>query len=315
MIHGKILIEKVSTNREKWLELKKNTVGASEINTICGLNKFKTRLQLWAEKTGRAEPEPENEYMRLGTYMEPFIVQMFERAQNAAVIRPDCMYRHPELEWATCTPDGLVIAKEGQRTDEPFAPQLLECKNVNYRSAPAWEDGIPNYAHMQTIWGMGVLGLQAGFVAALVGADANQFHAKPVQYAAELFEQMVELGAQFMHMVKTDTPPEASAEDMSLLKSLQKKNAGEILVLDSVEDLKLFIDYDLRKKRYAKSKKEMETDEKDMKNVEAKIRQRMGSASEVKCGQFVYRTTLVDKKPYMVNPKPYYLGNLSEQEA
>ena len=43
--------------REEWLAQRLTGLGASECATVLGLNPFQSPFQLWAEKTGVAEPE------------------------------------------------------------------------------------------------------------------------------------------------------------------------------------------------------------------------------------------------------------------
>lgn len=318
----KIKMIGTSQDRAGWLAHRLSTIGGSEISTICGLNKYKTRLQLWAEKTGKLEPELENDAMRLGSHMEPFIVKQFARTEKKVVVRPDILFEHKSIPWATCTPDGLVEADDpqgnwsvseakGGTLDGSGIVGMLECKNVNYRGAQYWEDQIPTAAHMQTVWGLGVLGLEAGYVAALIGADANSFVCKPVQFSAELFDQMLGLGEQFMNFVKTDTPPEASAvADMSLIEKLNPRKAGKIITFTEKADLELFCEFQLRKQREAKSKEAYENDEKDRKIVEAKIRQKMGDATIAVCSDFTYKLSEVNKPSQMMKAQHYFVGRL-----
>lgn len=43
-------------NKEEWLKWRSTGLGGSDVATICGLNKYKSPLQLWLEKTGQVEP-------------------------------------------------------------------------------------------------------------------------------------------------------------------------------------------------------------------------------------------------------------------
>lgn len=43
--------------REAWLTLRRGGIGGSDAGTVLGLNKYKTNLELWEEKTGRAQSE------------------------------------------------------------------------------------------------------------------------------------------------------------------------------------------------------------------------------------------------------------------
>lgn len=64
--------------REAWLKLRLNGIGGSDAGTVLGLNKYKTNLELWEEKTGRAESEfTGNEATRYGQKAEEHIRALF----------------------------------------------------------------------------------------------------------------------------------------------------------------------------------------------------------------------------------------------
>ena len=64
--------------REAWLTLRRGGIGGSDAGTVLGLNKYKTNLELWEEKTGRAESEfTGNEATRYGHDAEEHIRALF----------------------------------------------------------------------------------------------------------------------------------------------------------------------------------------------------------------------------------------------
>ena len=44
-------------DRKAWLKLRNSGLGGSDASVIMGMNPWKSRLALWAEKTGEIEPE------------------------------------------------------------------------------------------------------------------------------------------------------------------------------------------------------------------------------------------------------------------
>ena len=177
-----VLLHNIQARREEWKELRKKTVGSSEIATIAGLNKFQTPLSLWAEKTGRTPPVEENEYMRLGTHLEPFIGSLFARTYGKSVFANTNLYVHPIHDFATATPDFFVTEhtiEEGNVVVEK-SKGILECKSTSAHNLSNWQDGnIPNTAHLQIVWQMGIVGMVRGWVAALVGGNPNDFFSPP----------------------------------------------------------------------------------------------------------------------------------------
>ena len=98
------------------LEQRKNSIGASEVSSILGLNPWKSALQLWLEKTGAVEPEDlsENEAVFWGQRLELIIGERF--AQNhpeLQVVVRQIPFNHVEYDFMTCTLDGEVVDAEG----------------------------------------------------------------------------------------------------------------------------------------------------------------------------------------------------------
>lgn len=60
--------------KEEWLEARKDTIGATDITVLAGVNKWKTLLKLFHEKQGNLENVVLNENMRLGTHLEEGLV-------------------------------------------------------------------------------------------------------------------------------------------------------------------------------------------------------------------------------------------------
>ena len=63
---------------EEWRRFRNTGIGGSDVATICGLNKYKSAFQLWAEKTStytRVDSESEPAYW--GSIMEPIIRNEF----------------------------------------------------------------------------------------------------------------------------------------------------------------------------------------------------------------------------------------------
>lgn len=302
---GKLIFKNVAENRSEWLEKRKNTIGSSEIVTVCGLNPYRTPLELWAEKTGKIEPQKENEAMRLGSFMEKFIGERFARETGLTTQSANALYQHESLDWATASPDFFIVEQEEVKG-------VVECKNVNFRSLSQWEDNnIPDYAHMQTIWQLGVLGLQTGFVAALVGASANDFFSPEVEFSKSLFSQMVELGSRFLDYVKKDIPPNAGAGDKEVLNNLLEEKNKTIILPD--ENLLLINKYNTLKDKLADIREEAKPYEKALKETELQLMQIMDGANKGVCGHHLVELKKIRRKSYTVNETSYWSLKIKDE--
>lgn len=65
------------TTEDKWLELRRNYIGGSEVATLFGLNPFKSYWQLWMEKAGKIDPVDMsgNDAVNAGKFLEPAIAE------------------------------------------------------------------------------------------------------------------------------------------------------------------------------------------------------------------------------------------------
>lgn len=212
----KILLERTDANHNEWLALKEKRIGSSQIGTICGLNSFKTPLQLWAEMTGKAPKQPVNDYMWLGSETEPIIGKLFARRTGMMVQPASVLVQHPTEDWAIASPDFFVLQEKVKK--------LLETKNVNWRSMRRWENGPPDEHVVQLNWQMGICGIEQGFIAGLLGGSPDDFVHEPFDYSRELFDMCLEQAGEFLQCIQKDIPPTAGAADVKLIESMRTEN-------------------------------------------------------------------------------------------
>lgn len=103
-------------NREAWLAARKeNGIGASEVATVCGVDRWKSALELWEERTGRAKPTDTNEAMERGHQREPVIRERFMREWGWLFdlqYNEFGMWINTDYPHQFATLDGILIAKE-----------------------------------------------------------------------------------------------------------------------------------------------------------------------------------------------------------
>jgi putative phage-type endonuclease len=277
----------VSANRDAWLRHRANTIGSSEIAVLLGLNKYKTPLELWAEKMGRKAPDAENDYMWFGTQLEPVVGALFERKTGKRVERPDALWTAEDDKRLTATPDFFVAGE---------VPEIVECKT----SSTVWDgDKPPFHAHVQLQWQLGILGLQKGYLAALCAGRVADFKHYEVEFSPEIFNVCKDIALQFLNgNIAKNIPPGAVAPDKELLHMLSGIDAGKEIVIDNI---------DLVEKHAAAKQERVKAEAlyKDLKKVEddyaAKIMQAMGDASIARTESgVVFKRTKVNVKAKVV---------------
>ncbi len=160
--------------KQEWLAERKKGIGASEVPTILGLNKWTSAFTLYMRKTGQMDPPDETIPMRVGHAIEPFIAELYAEATERQVWDPGdyALVRHPDYPWLFCTVDRLAYEK-----GEPIEPQgrwedngAVELKNMSAYRAHEWKDDeSPLPFSVQNQIQMACLGLKWGSVAGLIG--------------------------------------------------------------------------------------------------------------------------------------------------
>lgn len=145
-------------NHDEWLKMRNEGVGASEVGALLGLSPYETPFGLYLKKTGQIEPEPENEAMKMGHYLEPVVAQLWEEATGEKVIKAsaaDIIYVHPEYDFMRATPDRIVKGKK----------KLLEIKTT---VTSVDQDDIYPHWIAQVMYQMYVTGIHEADLAWLV---------------------------------------------------------------------------------------------------------------------------------------------------
>lgn len=152
----------MTPSKRQWLEDRRTYIGATDAGAILGVNPYVSPHDVWLDKKGLRADET-NIPMRLGTYMEPFIAQEWQRKTGIKVLRSRT-YRHSKHEWAGCNPDREVVI-DGVRG-------LLECKSVGHWASKNFgsdgSDQIPEHYLMQCLWQLLVTGHKFVHLVALV---------------------------------------------------------------------------------------------------------------------------------------------------
>lgn len=308
---GKILIDQLDRNHDAWIAQKaSHTIGSGDIATVLNANPYQTPLQLWAIKTRREKPQAVNDYMVMGTLMEPVIAEVVRRKLSLKLRHGNALYAHDDIEWARATPDYFAESHDWHETSELIeanssisSPALsgsdeliCEIKNISAHNRFSWEEDTPLMYRFQVMWQMGVVGKRASILAPLIGGDIRSgFLPRAVTFDECIFGQMVELAEKFIWHCKNDTPPDAQGADLKLINQIYPPDVGLSVDLDPIVEEEI--------ERYEKNRSarlQMESEVKLLKEREdeaaAKIRAAMKGAGLARCGTYTLRQKLVAVK-------------------
>ena len=128
------------TDRAAWLDARKGFVGGSDVAALCGLSPWRTAIDIFLDKSGRAPDEGEpSEALRLGVELEDYAARRYTETTGRAVrnygymvVRGHALADVDRL----IVPDGASVAafREEVRTDG-----ILECKT----SGMLWDGDEP----------------------------------------------------------------------------------------------------------------------------------------------------------------------------
>lgn len=187
--NGASLLHTADTGSDEWSKWRMHGIGGSEVSTILGLNEYKSAFALWAERTGKVDPEPvDNWSVRFGRAFEQPILQMWADDHPEYEIFTTGTYVDGDEPYLQASPD--AIAKHRQ-TGEWV---LIEVKTARY----SW-DGLPVGYRSQVMHYLDVMGINKGVVIAVAGwnwfeswIDYDEFEALAQRQAIARFWKLIQ---------------------------------------------------------------------------------------------------------------------------
>ncbi|UJH72275.1 YqaJ viral recombinase family protein [Burkholderia sp. JSH-S8] len=203
------LIKTADLSRDDWLAVRRTGIGGSDAAAAVGLNPYMSALELWLDKTGRAEglprPDPADTTSPTywGTLLEPIVAAVYTQQTGNKVRKVNAVLRHPSIAWMLANIDREVVG----------APdvQILECKTAGEHGTRLWRDGVPEYIQLQVQHQLAVTGKTAAHVAVLLCGQALEVHR--IERDDALIGRLIELEQRFWRYVESDTPPPADGSE------------------------------------------------------------------------------------------------------
>lgn len=264
---------------DEWLNLRKSGIGGSDCADACGLSRWKTRFELWLDKTGRSKPQPAGEAAYWGRVMEPILRTEFARRTGFTVKEMPAFFRSAAYTFMLANIDGCV------KTDNGYA--ILEIKTAGSYAVADWEDGLPVEYYLQIQHYLAVLGAQKAFVAVLLGG--NKFSYQEIMRDEATIKNIVAMEQDFWNnYVLKDVPPPVTASDKELLSILYPRTNHEEIIVPE-EQQALFT-------RYIESKSALDKAQKDKDAAEAALKAIVKDNTKVICGKYCASWTEVSRK-------------------
>jgi putative phage-type endonuclease len=251
---------------EKQLAVRSRGIGASEVAALCGLDPYRSPLDIYLRKKGLTEDQP-NYHMARGNYLEPALREWASAEIGLPFVTCDSMLceSHPLV---LATPDGI---------SSTIPRDTLELKAPGPRTYHEWGDGddAPDRYVMQVAQQMLVAGAACGYLAAFLGEGLKIYH---YERDAELESTIVDVIERFWrdHIEKDAAPPvDGSKTAGEWLAKRFPRNGGKMVTADSkTEEL-------LASLRDTRTELEKLDARKDL--LEQQIKEAIGDADGITC--------------------------------
>ncbi|MHC1722921.1 MAG: YqaJ viral recombinase family protein [Aminipila sp.] len=185
--------------RDKWLALRRRGIGGSDASVVCGINKYKSVVELWMDKTEQLPfEEGDSEAAYWGHTLESVVREEFAKRSGLTVNTVPCMYQHEEHRFMLANLDGEVY-------DPKYGTCVFEAKTASAFKHAEWNVEIPEEYYLQVQHYMAVTGYKGAYIAALIGG--NQFVWKFIERDDEVISLLIRLEGAFWNYVKTKQVP------------------------------------------------------------------------------------------------------------
>ncbi len=91
---------------EEWLEYRKKGIGGSDASVVCGINKYKSPVELWLEKTGQLPYSEAGEAAYWGTQLEALVRNEFTKRTGIEVSKVNQILQHEDFPYMLLNLDG-----------------------------------------------------------------------------------------------------------------------------------------------------------------------------------------------------------------
>lgn len=203
------------TDRDQWLNARKQAIGASDLPAILGLSPFAGPWEVWAEKTNQLNPWKGDDSTRAGQFFERSVLDAAE--SELGPLRRNVRIAHPKYPIAA-TLDAQVIA-----TSNPVEAKTTGIVGPVYGTwGDAMTDQVPDYYLVQVHAQLMCTESELAYLFALIaGRGVVQFQ---VHRSDSLHARLGELASEWWdnHVVKGIEPSHEMLPPLDVVKRLKR---------------------------------------------------------------------------------------------
>lgn len=224
----KKLIATAGLEHEKWLLYRKQGIGGSDAGAVCGLNPYRTAIQVYYDKTSDEVEVMDNEAMRQGRELEEYVARRFCGASGKKVRRANAMFYDENHPFMLADVDRMVVGENAG----------LECKTASPYAEGNWqEDKIPLSYQLQCHHYMSVCNADAWYLAVLIyGRDFKYYK---IERDEEIIRNLIHMEKNFWneHVLKRVIPdPDGSKVADAAIAERFKKTESVAIPLNGFDE-------------------------------------------------------------------------------
>lgn len=219
----KKLVSTLNLDKREWLKYRKSGIGGSDAGAVCGLNPYRTAMQVYQDKVSEEIEEVDNEAMRQGREFEDYVAKRFMEATGKKVRRANAMFYNEENPFMLADVDRMVVGENAG----------LECKTASPYMADKWKDGnIPLSYQIQCYHYMAVCNADAWYLAVVI--YGREFKYYKIERDEVVIADLIQIEKTFWenHVLKQQIPdPDGSKLADSVIAEYYKNSIADTIPL------------------------------------------------------------------------------------
>lgn len=219
----KKLVSTLNLDKKEWLKYRKRGIGGSDAGAVCGLNPYRTAMQVYQDKISEEIEEMDNEAMRQGREFEDYVAKRFMEATGKKVRRANAMFYNEEYPFMLADVDRMVVGENAG----------LECKTASPYMEDKWKDGnIPLSYQIQCYHYMAVSNADAWYLAVVI--YGREFKYYKIERDEAVIADLIQIEKAFWenHVLKQQIPdPDGSKLADSVIAEYYKNSIADTIPL------------------------------------------------------------------------------------
>lgn len=218
------LVHTSQLSHGEWLAYRKKGIGGSDAGAICGLNKYRSPISVYMDKTAEnVEEQEDNESMRQGRDLEQYVAARFSEATGKKVRKANAIFYLPEVPYMIANVDRLIVGEDAG----------LECKTASAYAAEKWKnEKIPPEYEIQCHHYMAVTGASAWYIACVI--LGREFIWRKIDRDPDVIEMLKQIETEFwtenVQKGRMPDPDGSEAADNTILEKYPESGDKFILL-------------------------------------------------------------------------------------